>query len=407
MPDAEHIASQQTAQSNFSIKIHTNLGDINADEWNALRQHDNPFTRHEFLSALEQTGCLVNYGWYPCHIALRDQSGALCAALPTYVKTNNYGEFVFDWAWEQAYISQDLAYYPKLVCAIPYTPISGERLLCSHDKYKNLLINASIELTQQQNYSGMHWLFPDDLDSHKLAQFPLAFRVDCQYHWHNNGYSSFDDFLATLRSKKRKMIQRERRLVGDQNITIKLLRGDEITLPLWQQIHELYKNIYNVKSGVPTLSQAFFETIGRTMPENLVVVIAMHHNQIIACAINLRDSNVLYGRHWGVKDYHDFLHFETCYYAGIEYCINNGLKVFAPGAQGEHKIARGFLPTATRSAHWLAHSGFMKSAINVCSYEQHAVYQYIRDSWSHHPYRDDALPIAIPQLSSFNKSPHL
>ncbi|MXX98408.1 MAG: GNAT family N-acetyltransferase, partial [Gammaproteobacteria bacterium] len=166
---------------------------------------------------------------------------------------------------------------------------------------------------------------------------------------------------------------------------------------LWQQIHNLYSRVFNVKSGVPTLSQAFFETIGRTMSANIVVVLAMHHNKVIACAINLRSADTLYGRHWGTSDYHDCLHFETCYYAGIDYCISNGLKRFEPGAQGAHKIARGFLPVATGSAHWLAHPGFMKSAIKFCSLEQEAVAEYIRDSWSRHPYRSDAVPIPEPK----------
>jgi len=394
-------------RQNFSIKIHRDLSDIAAAEWNALKQDDNPFTRYEFLSALEQNSCLENYGWYPCHIILRNRAGKLCAALPLYIKMNNYGEFVFDWSWEQAYTHQSIAYYPKLVCAVPYTPVGGERLLCSDHKYKNLLINAAIQLTQQQNFSGVHWLFPNDLDYQHLAQFPLAFRSDCQYHWYNNDYGNFDDFLSVLRSKKRKMIQRERRLVSEQGITIELLHGHEITSQLWQNIHQLYESIYDYKSGLPTLSRAFFEAIGNTMPDNLVVVLAMHNNQIIACAINLRDGDALYGRHWGVKNYHDSLHFETCYYAGIEYCISNRLKRFEPGAGGTHKIARGFLPTATCSAHWLAHTGFMQSAIKICAHEQNAVYDYICDNWSHHPYRDDTVPIPLPQQPLLSKTPDI
>ena len=400
MSESAHSDSRYTSAKNakdFSIKINANIGDINIAEWNALRRNDNPFTRYEFLAALEQNGCLHNYGWYPCHITLHDRQGTLCAALPTYVKTNNYGEFVFDWAWEQAYISQSMAYYPKLVSAVPYTPITGERLLCRHNRYKNILINAAIELTQQQNCSGMHWLFLNNSDNRHLRQFPLAFRLDCQYHWYNNAYQSFDDFLSTLRSKKRKAIQRERRLVREQKITTRLLHGDEISAELWQQIHGLYRHIFNVKSGLPTLSQAFFEAIGRMMPRNIVVILAMHNDQVIACAINLCSSDTLYGRHWGVKNYHDCLHFETCYYSGIEYCIQNGLTRFEPGAQGAHKLARGFLPIATHSAHWLAHSDFMKPAMKFCSLERNALSEYIQESWSYLPYRDDAVPISKPE----------
>ena len=397
MLDSASATNYQTTDKNLSAKISTNIDEIGADEWNSLRKDDSPFTRHEFLRALEQNGCLHDYGWYPCHIVLRDKQGTLRAALPLYIKMNNYGEFVFDWAWEQAYHSHGINYYPKMVSAIPYTPIVGERLLCCDDGYKDALINVAIKVVEHQNYSGVHWLFPSESDNLHLHRHRLAFRVDCQYHWCNNAYHSFDDFLSTLRSKKRKMIQRERRLVREQNIVMKLLHGDEISPELWQEIHGLYSSLFNVKSGVPTLSRAFFEEIGRTMPENIVVVLAMCDNQVIACAINLRSADTLYGRHWGVKDYHDCLHFETCYYAGIEYCIRNGLKRFEPGAQGAHKLARGFLPTATQSAHWLAHSSFMEAAIKFCEHEQNAVTQYIEDSWSYLPYRDDALPITKPE----------
>ena len=402
MPDPAFADHPQTTDKNLSAKISTDLGEIGADEWNALRQHDSPFTRYEFLRALERNGCLHDYGWYPCHIGLRDKQGTLHAALPLYIKTNNYGEFVFDWAWEQAYHTHGIDYYPKMVSAIPYTPIAGERLLCRNDRYKDILINVAMKVAENQNYSGVHWLFPSESDNLHLRRHRLAFRIDCQYHWYNNAYHSFDDFLSTLRSKKRKMIQRERRLVREQKIAIKLLHGDEISSELWQEIHALYSSLFNVKSGVPTLSRAFFEEIGQTMPENVVVVLAMRDNRVIACAINLRSADTLYGRHWGVEDYHDCLHFETCYYAGIEYCIRNGLKRFEPGAQGAHKLARGFLPTATCSAHWLAHSGFMEAAIKFCTHEQNAVAQYIDDSWSSLPYRDDAVPITKPAPSTID-----
>ena len=402
MPDPASINNHQATDKNLSAKISTDLSEISADEWNSLRQHDSPFTRHEFLRALEQNGCLHDYGWYPCHIILRDKQGTLHAALPMYAKMNNYGEFVFDWAWEQAYDAHGINYYPKMVAAIPYTPVGGERLLCRNDSYKDTLINVAIKVAEHQSYSGMHWLFPNESDNLHLQRHRLAFRVDCQYHWYNNAYHSFDDFLSTLRSKKRKMIQRERRLVREQKIAIKLLHGDEISADLWQEIHDLYSSIFNVKSGLPTLSRAFFEEIGRTMPESVVVVLAMRGNQVTACAINLRSADTLYGRHWGVRDYHDCLHFETCYYAGIEYCIRNGLKRFEPGAGGEHKLARGFLPTVTQSAHWLAHPGFMAAAIKFCTHEQSAVAQYIEDSWSYLPYRDDALPVTKPKPATID-----
>jgi len=398
MPEAVASDRRRPSTQKFSLKLNTRLGDLAAAEWNALRQHDNPFTRYEFLCALEQHDCLSRYGWLPCHLTLHDAQGALCAALPAYIKTNNYGEFVFDWSWEQAYSMNAIDYYPKLVSAVPYTPVSGERLLAKQPQHKDLLIDAAMQLVRRQGYSGMHWLFTERSDRLRLKQYPLAFRLDCQYHWHNNGYQDFDDFLSTLRSKKRKMIQRERRLVRAQNIAIQLLSGDEISSELWQQIHRLYCHTFAVKSGYPTLSQAFFEAIAQTMPECIVVVLAMLQDEIVACAINLRDSDTLYGRHWGAHSYHDCLHFESCYYAAIEYCIKHGLTHFAPGAQGAHKLARGFLPTATYSAHWLANPSFMRAAAQFCTHEQEAVAQYIHDCWSSLPYRSEAIPIAEPKI---------
>ena len=380
----------------YTVHISTDLSDFTPDEWNALSSHSHPFTQYQFLHALEQYGCCNQYGWYPNHIALRNQQGTLCAAMPAYLKTNNYGEFVFDRSWEQSYMSQGINYYPKIVIAIPYTPVTGERLLCSQNKYKPLLIAATVQLTKQQDCSGAHCLFFPDEDKGYFEQASFAFRLGCQYHWHNNGYHTFGDFLGTLRSKKRKMIQRERRLVREQKIKSELLHGPEISTQQWQKIHELYRRTFETKSGVPTLSRAFFESISRNMPQNLVVAIAQLDNQIIACAINFRSNDTLYGRYWGAEHYYDCLHFESCYYLGIDYCIRHGLKRFESGAQGEHKISRGFLPVETWSAHWLQHSSFMQAATHFCLYEKNAVAEYIKDCHSCSPYRRDTIPLSQP-----------
>lgn len=390
MPDSTNLVDQKCTTS-----ISTDLSDFTQNEWNALRRHSDPFTCHQFLHALEQYHCCQQYGWYPHHIALRNQQGTLCGVMPTYAKTNNYGEFVFDWSWEQSYTSSKLNYYPKLVTAIPYTPVTGERLLCQDNTYKSLLIAAALQLTKQHGYSGIHCLFFPSADTSYFEQASLAFRLGCQYHWHNNDYCTFDDFLSTLRSKKRKMIQRERRMVKEQKIKTELLHGDEITPQQWQKIHTLYRHTFETKSGYPTLSQGFFEAISKNMPQNIVVTLAQLNNKIVACAINFRSDDTLYGRYWGTEHYYDCLHFETCYYSGIDYCIRHGLKRFEPGAQGEHKISRGFLPVETWSAHWLQHSSFMQAAAHFCSQEKHVVTEYIKDCSAYSPYRTDAAPLSV------------
>ncbi len=360
----------------------TSLSDISSEAWNALVQDNNPFLKHEFLFALEQHGCVGgDTGWTPCHLALFDD-GQLIAASPQYIKYHSYGEFVFDWSWAEAYQRHGLAYYPKLLCAVPFTPLTGQRLLIAGDydasAIRQQMIDASIQLAQQLELSSFHCLFPETDDLKVLKQRnDLSLRLGCQYHWHNQDYRDFEHYLSHFSSRKRKNIVKERRQLATFGLRIEIRHGDEMTTELWQRFYQLYCELYDRKWGEPSLTLAFFEALGNTMPDQVVVVLAYRDDDCIAVALNLRSDTTLYGRHWGCSEQIPGLHFECCYYQGLEYCLREGLQGFEPGAQGEHKIARGFLPTATWSAHWIADPGFRKAVDDFCLREQRHMTQVI------------------------------
>ena len=372
------------------------LDAVTRREWNALNRANQVFLRHEFLRTMEtEGGTSPRFGWYPNHVVVRDKRGALCAAMPMYAKTNGYGEFVFDWAWERAYAQSNVRYYPKLVIAAPYSPVAGARLLHARDGLQEGLLRAAIAFAAREGeveFSGVHWLFLNDADKACCERFGLPLRLDCQYHWHNDGYESFEHFLAALTSKRRKMIARERRIVRDAGIQCRTLHGGEIDEPTWRTIHAFYKDTFDRKWGFATLTPDFFLELGRALPANVVVALATRRGEAVGCAVSLRDDDRLYGRYWGCRGYHECLHFETCYYAGIEYCIENKLRAFEPGAQGEHKIWRGFLPTPTWSAHWLKHPDFLRAVRTFCVEEQAAKTAQIAALYRSSPYREDTTP---------------
>ena len=388
---------QAKADLNFTISFISSLQEITCAAWNALIEDDNPFLRYEFLDALERNDCLgEKFGWYPHHLIVRNCKDTLIAAIPIYIKTNSYGEFVFDWSWASAYQQSGLNYYPKLVSSIPYTPATGNRLLITPDFPANMndqiaarMINACIEEARQLEMSGMHWLFNQMHECKYFKQQNLMQRLGCQYHWYNQGYESFEQFLSTLTSRKRKKIKRERRYVHEQSITIKQLHGNEISEGLWQQIHMFYVSTFYRKSGFPTLSLEFFKELGSTMGQQILLVLAYSDKRLVACSINFHSSHTLYGRFWGcVANFHS-LHFEACYYQGIEYAINNKLTSFEPGAQGEYKISRGFLPTKTWSAHWIADPRFTLAIEDFCKREASLMQQECGKLMSMSPYRLD------------------
>lgn len=353
------------------------LSTVDAAQWNALVnesvEDDNPFIQYDFLRALEQHGCLENWGWQPRHILIHDKN-VLIGACPAYLKHNSYGEFVFDWAWADAYQRNDLDYYPKLITSIPFTPAKGPRLLArNNDKeIKAQLIQAALDIVERKNLSSMHWLFCEDDDIAALKKENLMMRFDYQFHWQNHSYKNFDDFLSTMSSKKRKNIKRERRRVTDENIQITIKTGHELSEEEWQILYKFYQITFMKKSGTATLTLEFF----RAMAHKLVAIFALHQNEIVAGAICFQGKTTLYGRHWGCYEDYDSLHFEVCYYTGIEYCIQQKLQYFEPGAQGEHKISRGFLPVKTQSAHYIAHEGFRGAITDFLQREEQAMLKY-------------------------------
>ncbi|HBR97116.1 MAG TPA: GNAT family N-acetyltransferase [Gammaproteobacteria bacterium] len=346
----------------MEIHVHDSLDAVDQHAWNALNTDDSPFLSHEFLHALETCGCLGrDHGWYPRYFMLQDETG-LIAACPTYIKTNSYGEFVFDWAWAEAYEQHGVSYYPKLISSIPYTPAAGQRLLChpdhDHTQLAGLLRDAVLKFAEESQLSGVHWLFTDTRDTALLAETGLHLRMDCQYHWQNRGYGCFDDFLADCTAKRRKTLRRERRSVREQGLEISVRSGDSLSPLEWKTVHTLYTATFDRKWSEASLSQDFFLTAGRTLGERMVIVFAHQGGDVVACAVLLRSRDTLYGRYWGCTKKFKDLHFELCFYQGIDYCIAEGLSRFEPGAQGEHKIMRGFVPTPTWSAHRLFHPGF-------------------------------------------------
>ncbi len=374
------------------LMTHSAITAIPADHWNRLADPDAPFLRHEFLAAMERHGCVGEaLGWLPQHLALRDEQGQLLAVAPCYLKSNSYGEFVFDWTWADAYRRHGLHYYPKLVVASPYTPATGRRLLTGdtperHD-HAQALIQGAMQIAERMGVSSLHWLFTADDEIGWLKAQGLMPRMGCQFHWHNQGHASFTDLLDTFTAEKRKKIRRERRRVTDSGIRIRRLTGDAVTEAEWVAFHRLYCDTFDKHGGIPTLTLAFFQDIGATMGQQLLLVLAFHGQRIVAAAFSLIGQHSLYGRHWGcLQDFHS-LHFEACYYQGLEYCIEHGLARFEPGAQGEHKVSRGFLPTPTWSAHWIANPVFRSAIAHVLEQEQAGMNGYLTEMHAHSPYR--------------------
>ena len=383
--------------SDYTTEIVTSLGSVNANEWNALNTEQSPFLRHEFLLALENNQAVgARYGWLPRFILVRDAAGKLAGAMPLYEKDNSYGELVFDWSWADAYHRHGMSYYPKLVSAIPYTPATGQRLLAENNnpEIKRQLINSALELCDNNDYSSLHCLFPVPDDLELMQSLDLMLRTDVQYHWHNNDFDSFTDFLSTLRNSKRKKIRQERNKVCNHGVEFRVLHGNEISPQEWVTVHRFYASTFEQKSGYATLDLGFWQEIGQTMGESVVIVMAYLDNNAIACAINFRSDDVLYGRHWGCDPHYAWevsgLHFETCYYQGIEYAIKHGQKRYEPGAQGEYKISRGFIPSYTHSAHWIKHPEFRDAIGQFLDKERQAIKHYKQTLDDSSPYKSCA-----------------
>ncbi|MBN1239338.1 MAG: N-acetyltransferase [Gammaproteobacteria bacterium] len=372
----------------------TSIEDVDPASWNALAG-THPFHRHEFLAALEHSGAVgAETPWQPCHVTAVDEAGVLVGALPLYVKYDSLGEFVFDWSWADAYERAGGRYYPKLVAAVPFTPATGRRILTldgpRRAAVEDGLIDAARELQRELRASSLHVLFPTDEERDRLAAAGFLIRKSCQFHWHNRGYGDFDEFLAQFSSAKRKKARRERRRIAEAGIGFEHLRGDALDAKDWDSVFEFYSRTFWRRGRPPYLNREFFDEVARTMPENLVVILARHGRTPIATAICFRSDDALYGRYWGsLADFHS-LHFEACYYQGIEYCIRHGLSLFEPGTQGEHKISRGFTPTATWSCHELSDPGFQRAVEDFLERETMHVDAYMEHLRDHVPYRRGA-----------------
>ncbi len=376
----------------MQINFLSSIAEIDREAWNRLQRDNNPFMRHEFLYAAEQNQCVgERFGWVPRHLAILED-GQLIAAMPLYEKSNSYGEFVFDHSWADAYQRNGLSYFPKLVTSIPYTPATGTRILCEPGQEQRVypLVRQTMQqVLQQAGISGWHLLFADSAEIDYFHQQSFFIRHDCQYHWFNDGYDTFDQFLDQLSSRKRKNIRKERERVNAEQIRFRWLNGHTATASDWQHFTTFYNRTFEEKWGMATFNLGFFSQIGKTMPDNVLLVLADHEDRTIAGALMYVSDTHLYGRHWGCIEQFDNLHFETCYYQGIEYCIQNNIRVFEPGAQGEHKVARGFRPVQTRSAHWLTDNRFHPAISNFCQHEQAGVDAYIEQLESRLPFKKD------------------
>ena len=377
----------------LDLSIVGSLDEVSAEDWNALAGDENPFVRYEHLHALETEGCVgERTGWFPRHVLVH-QNGQLVGAMPAYLKNNSYGEFVFDWAFADAYERAGLDYYPKLVCAVPFTPATGPRLLANpgpeENKIRDHLLAAALAYADREKLSSAHWLFPQHDHHESLCESGLVSRIGYQFHWENRGYESFDDFLGALTHKRRKEIRRERRDVTDANLEIEVLWGHETQEHHWAAFHHFYQAIYDRKWGFPSLTLEFFLRIAETMPEQVMLTLAKNGDRYIAGTYSLCGSNTLFGRNWGAIERHRGLHFELCYYRHIEVAIERGLSKLEAGAQGEHKISRGFLPVATHSAHWFADNRFRDAIGEFLVQEDRQVRGYLDAAGSHSPFKAD------------------
>jgi predicted N-acyltransferase len=368
------------------------LDALPAEVWDRCFPPDYPFTRHAFLAALERHGCATPAtGWTPCHAVLEDAAGQVRAAAPLYLKTHSYGEFVFDFAWAEASRRLRSRYYPKLLCAVPFTPAAGPRLGAIDPGARRDLAQSLAQEPQRLGVSSLHALFLDDQDFAACRAAGGLERSDLQFHWHNRGYADFAAFLAQLSADKRKKILRERRRVAEAGLRFELRAGDELSEGQWRTVYALYANTYDERGQAPYLTLEFFLDYGQKAGTPVRLILGYEGHEIVAVAITLIGGDTLYGRHWGARAHYHSLHFETCYYQGIEYCIRHGLARYDAGAQGgQHKLPRGFLPVRTRSTHWLTDARLRAAVAAALVQERAWLDEQALALADHHPYKRDA-----------------
>jgi predicted N-acyltransferase len=392
--------------NDYVIRVLDSPLKVNADQWNALLaaqspgEAANPFMRHEYLAALHESGSATpDTGWTPCFVTLW-QGDTLAGVCPLYLKAHSYGEYVFDWAWANAYQQHGLDYYPKAVAAVPFTPVPGVRLLARNAAERALLIKALVAWCGDENLSSLHLLFAADDDVAACEEAGLMLRHTVQFHWKNNSYRDFDDFLASLNQEKRKKIRQERRKVREAGITFRWSFGKDISQADWDFFYRCYERTYYEHGNAPYLSRDFFQRMQDTMPENWLMFIAEGEAggkrqpiaaSLVAVSATLESTTgvslTAYGRYWGALARVDCLHFEACYYQPLQWCIEHGYQSFEGGAQGEHKMARALLPVKTTSAHWLAHPSFADAVERFLEREGAGIESYMEDLERRNPFK--------------------
>jgi len=387
MPDSSPVA----------IRVETDITAVAAVDWDACAGDDNPFVSHAFLAALEESGSASGRtGWLPQHLILEDRERGIAGICPAYVKSHSYGEYVFDHGWAQAIERAGGHYYPKLQVSVPFTPATGPRLLIRPDidagAGRRALIAGLKAIAGTRGVSSVHATFLTQDDRNAFEGAGWMTRLGCQYHWHNRGYSSFDDFLGALNSRKRKDIRKERREITESGIEMVVLTGGDLKPDHWDVFYRFYIDTSDRKWGSPYLTRDFFHRVGRTMADRIVLILARHRGQWVAGALNFLGSDALYGRNWGCGADFKFLHFETCYYQAIDFAIARGLARVEAGAQGEHKIQRGYLPVEMASAHHIEHPGLRAAVGNFLEHERAAMRAQIAALARHSPFRQDSEP---------------
>ncbi|WP_137939059.1 GNAT family N-acetyltransferase [Chitinivorax sp. B] len=377
--------------NNTEVRILESLNDVTADQWDTL-VGSHPALCHAFLQAMHKSGAASpDTGWHPVYPSLW-RSGILVGAMPLYIKTHSYGEYVFDWAWADAYERHGLHYYPKLLSAIPFTPIAGPRLLATTQVDRQHLLETALKLLEEdEQLSSLHVLFPDDYASPICQHYQGLQRDGIQFHWHNRAYADFDDFLACMSHDKRKKIHQDRKRALADIDYIECLQGEDISTADWAFFHRCYTHTYHMHRSAPYLGHKFFESIHDSMPSQSVMFVAYRHQQRIASSWCLRGQDVLFGRYWGAMEYVPCLHFELCYYQPIAFCIRQQLARFEGGTQGEHKLARGLLPVTTRSFHWLKRPQFNHAVADFLQQERDGIAIYLDDLNDRQPFRSDAV----------------
>jgi uncharacterized protein len=366
------------------VQVVDSLASVDPQEWNALAG-EQPFVRHEFLSALVEAGCAVaSRGWLPQFLLLR-RAGALAGAMPLFAKSHSYGEYVFDWAWADAHQRNGVEYYPKLLSAVPFTPVRGTRLLARTAADQELLARSALALAKET--SSLHVLFAPEDEAALLASLGMMLRRTVQFHWRNEGYADFEAFLARLSHQRRKNIRQERRKVRAAGVSFRWLEGAAIESRHWEFFNRCYRRTYAEHRSNPYLNLDFFIRVGAALANNMVLVIAERQSTPIAASLLVKDSGSLYGRYWGAVEHVPLLHFECCYYQAIEYAIARGLQVFEGGAQGEHKIFRGLLPVEALSAHWLADARFARAVESFLEREGAGIARYVDELCEHSPFK--------------------